>query len=68
MKITILTMFPEVFNSINSYPLIARAINRGNLELKIVDINFVEYRSKVFESISLLRELRYGAKESNEAI
>ena len=38
MKITILTMFPEVFNSINSYPLIARAINRGNLELKIVDI------------------------------
>lgn len=38
MKITILTMFPEVFNSINSYPLISRAINRGNLELKIVDI------------------------------
>ena len=31
-------MFPEVFYSINSYPLIARAINRGNLELKIVDI------------------------------
>ena len=41
----------------------------ANLEgLKIVDISFVEYRSKVFESISLLRELRYGTKESNEAI
>lgn len=41
----------------------------ANLEgLKVVDISFVEYRSKVFESISLLRELRYGTKESNEAI
>ena len=35
-------MFPEVFNSINSYPLIVRAINRGNLELKIVPIGTVE--------------------------
>lgn len=41
----------------------------ANLEgLKVVDISFVEYRSKVFESISLLRELRYGTKESNETI
>ena len=38
MRITILSMFPEIFSSINASPLINRAINRGNLELKIVDI------------------------------
>lgn len=49
MKITILSMFPEIFSSINASPLINRAINRGNLELKIVDIK--EYAGGSFRHI-----------------
>ena len=49
MRITILSMFPEIFSSINASPLINRAINRGNLELKIVDIK--EYAGGSFRHI-----------------
>ena len=38
MKITILTMFPQIFSSINAYPLIQRAINKNLLEVRIIDI------------------------------
>ena len=49
MKITILSMFPEIFNSTNSHPLITRAIKRGILELNIVDIK--EYAGGSFRHI-----------------
>ena len=38
MKITILTMFPDSFSSISSFPVIKRAMDRGLLELAIKDI------------------------------
>lgn len=38
MKITILTMFPQCFSSLLSFPVIKRAIDRGVLELVIKDI------------------------------
>ena len=38
MKITILTMFPESFSSLSTFPVIKRAVDRGLLELVIKDI------------------------------
>lgn len=38
MKITILTIFPEVFSSFLKMPLVARAINKGIVVVKIIDI------------------------------
>ena len=38
MKISILTMFPQLFESFTQGPVIKRAILKGSLELEIVDI------------------------------
>ena len=38
MKITILSMFPESFESFLSFPVVKRAVDRSLLELEIVDI------------------------------
>ena len=38
MKISILTMFPQLFESFTQSPVIRRAIFKGSLELEIVDI------------------------------
>ena len=38
MKITILSMFPESFDSFLSFPVVKRAVDRSLLELEIVDI------------------------------
>lgn len=43
MKISILTMFPEMFESFQKSPLIKRDLEKGTLELEIVDIrNFAK--------------------------
>ena len=38
MKITILTMFPQMFDSFREGPVVQRAIRKGSLELSVVDI------------------------------
>ena len=38
MKITILTMFPQLFDSFREGPVVQRAIRKGSLELSVVDI------------------------------
>ena len=38
MKITILTMFPQMFDSFREGPVVQRAIRKGSLELSIIDI------------------------------
>ena len=38
MKTTILTMFPQLFDSFRESPVIQRAVRKGSLELEIVDI------------------------------
>lgn len=38
MKITILSMFPESFDSFLSFPVVKRAVDRNLLELNIVDV------------------------------
>ena len=38
MKITILTMFPQLFDSFREGPVVQRAIRKGSLELLVVDI------------------------------
>ena len=38
MKITILTMFPKLFDSFREGPVVQRAIRKGSLELTVVDI------------------------------
>ena len=38
MKITILTMFPQMFDSFREGPVVQRAIRKGSLELSILDI------------------------------
>ena len=38
MKITILTMFPQSFSSLMTFPVIKRAVDRGLLTLEIKDI------------------------------
>jgi tRNA (guanine37-N1)-methyltransferase len=38
MKITILTMFPKLFDSFREGPVVQRAIRKGSLELSVVDI------------------------------
>ena len=43
MTITILTMFPECFSSLYTFPVVRRALDKGLLELRIVDIKEVAY-------------------------
>ena len=38
MKITILTMFPQMFDSFREGPVVQRAIRKGSLELSVVDL------------------------------
>ena len=38
MKITILTLFPQLFDSFREGPVVQRAIRKGSLELSVVDI------------------------------
>lgn len=38
MKITILTMFPQLFDSFREGPVVQRAIRKGSLQLEIMDI------------------------------
>lgn len=49
MTITILTMFPECFSSLYTFPVVRRALDKGLLELRIVDIK--EYAGGSFRHI-----------------
>ncbi|WP_427867387.1 tRNA (guanosine(37)-N1)-methyltransferase TrmD [Mycoplasmopsis arginini] len=53
MKINILTLFPEYFETFKSYSIIAKAIKLGHLELNIIDFrNFSrEKRNKVDDTV-----------------
>ena len=49
MRITVLTMFPELFGDFRKSPVLARELDRGRVELKIVDIK--EYAPGSFRRI-----------------
>ena len=38
MKITVLTIFPELFDDLEKEPVIARAVRQGNVQIEITDI------------------------------
>ena len=38
MKINILTLFPEMFSGFKSESIIGRAVEKGSLEINVIDI------------------------------
>ena len=39
MKINILTLFPEMFSGFKSESIIGRAVEKGSLEINVIDIS-----------------------------